>query len=145
MTRWILHFLRCRNAKAAIVTLHPVLYHQSTTEFLAPYVPEKVRELLIKNKLILRYIVSIHDDIYDCYRPLLKQNALFQADISRKKRDDKNNQRIVSMRSPIQDIVDMRILLDWRDRELAESRRLAACLVLVQPELEFSPAALSYS
>lgn len=103
--------------------IHPVLYHQQTREFANPYISCEWKKILAESNLKIEYIISVHDDIYDTYRPLLKRYQLFDPisvrdETSREKPD----------RNPIKDIIDLHLILNWRDRELSSAINKAAAL-----------------
>lgn len=104
----------------AVATFHPVLFHQGTSEFAEPYLAGQIRELTNSyghdHNIHVEWIVSIHDDVYDVYKRLMKPNALFAPGERRK------------ARNPIEDIADLRMLLEWRDRELSSARAMAESL-----------------
>lgn len=108
-----------QSSRFAIGTFHPVLYHQVTSEFAEPYLAGKIQsitnEYRSKDKAHVKWIVSIHDDIYDIYRKLMQPGKLFDP----RRRESRN---------PIDDIADLRMILDWRDRELAAARAMAVSL-----------------
>lgn len=103
----------------SVATFHPVIYHPLTREFVEPYLAGKIANLTNeykeKNGTSIKFIVSIHDDIYDVYRRLMRPGRLF--DPHRRKG-----------RQPLDDISDLRLLLDWRDRELSAARALASSI-----------------
>ncbi len=107
------------SSRFAIGTFHPVLYHQLTSEFAEPYlagnIPAITGKYKIDHNICVKWIVSIHDDIYDTYRKLMQPGKLFDP-------------RRRESRSPIDDMADLRVLLDWRDRELSAARALAVSL-----------------
>lgn len=102
-------------ANIAILTFHPVLYHQVTREFVTPYLAVSLADCLKKLRFGLSFVVSIHEDIYEVYRHLLASGKLFTPTLPRS-------------RDPIRDLHEERLLLDWRDRELAAAKSLAAGL-----------------
>ena len=108
-----------QSSRFSIGTFHPVLYHQVTSEFAEPYLAGKIQsitnEYRSKDKAHVKWIVSIHDDIYDIYRKLMQPGKLFDP----RRRESRN---------PIDDIADLRMILDWRDRELAAARAMAVSL-----------------
>jgi hypothetical protein len=99
----------------AIVAFHPVLYHQITEEFLSPYTPSQLNELLSDEHKAATAFVSVQDEVFDVYRRLLEPYGTFGPDESSARR-----------RELIKDISDQRLILDWRDRELTAARALAA-------------------
>lgn len=104
----------------AVATFHPVLYHQTTSEFAEPYLagglPRLVNSYRNEHATDVRWIVSIHDDVYDVYRKLMRPGRLFDPRLRGKKRN------------PQKDIVDLRMLLEWRDRELSAARAFASSI-----------------
>ncbi len=112
----------------AIITFHPVLYHQRTREFVLPYTGEKLNESLRgkKKKYSISRIVSIHDDIYDTYRRLRSEGRLFDPMITREPISDSAPPE--RARKPLQDIQDLLFILNWRDREFTVARSLSVPL-----------------
>ena len=108
-----------QHARFSIGIFHPVLYHQVTSEFAEPYLAGQIQSITNRyrsdDRVHVKWIVSIHDDIYDIYRKLMQPGKLFDP-------------RRRESRSPIDDMADLRVLLDWRDRELSAARALAVSL-----------------
>jgi hypothetical protein len=96
-----------------LLTFHPVLFHQGTSEFAVPYKSTRMFGALQERNLEVHRIVSIHDDIYDVYSRLVAPQRLFPPHTDAQERDI------------LRDIGNQLLLLDWRDRELAISRALA--------------------
>lgn len=103
---------------ATFLSFHPVFYHWVSSEFAQPYDSKELHEILSSAGATVERIISIHDDIYDCYRNLLGPNGLFSPKLKRPEKE----------RAPQQDIIDLRHMLDWRDRELSTARSLASGL-----------------
>jgi len=109
-----------------ILSLHPVLYHQITKEYVQPYSPSAIKESLSKYSIGLNCIVSLHDDIFDVYRNLMKDSSkLFHPDNNRDPEFDEQAGRTLYKREPEKDLVELRQILDWRDRELSTTRYIA--------------------
>lgn len=105
----------------AIVTLHPVLFTHRTREFVEPYNASLLSQLATELEIEIKRIISIHDDIYDIYRRLMDASDLFHPRITR----DHDLQKRY-FREPERDLAELMLVLSWRDRELANSRSLAA-------------------
>jgi hypothetical protein len=110
-----------------LLAIHPVLYHQLTSEFVMPYQTGRLRPTLQKHDFELRFLVSVHDDVYDTHRQLLSPSKLFTPSITRKYRLDEQKNPYQA-REPRRDVQEQLLLLDWRDRELSEAKSIAAGL-----------------
>lgn len=109
--------------EAVFISIHPIYYHQQTLEFNSALITSQVLALLKKHKLRIEYLVSIHDDIYDIYRSLIKDGKLLnpllvEDDLIKGKRP----------RNPNKDIIDLLFILKWRDHELTASMNKAKSL-----------------
>ncbi|MFG0252410.1 MAG: hypothetical protein ACF8NJ_05995 [Phycisphaerales bacterium JB038] len=113
-----------------ILTFHPVLLHQITSEFFSPYRIAEMRNAINSARvedddgsanIRLSALCSIHDDIYDCYRQHLAPSKLFAPELKRRKGNKVH-------RLPLQDIHELCLIADWRDRELMCARSIAAGL-----------------
>ena len=103
------------------LTLHPVYFHQVSREFIAPYCASSMGETLAKLKLIPKFVLSIHDDIFDVHANLMRNGEMFcpaiTYDSDRKKR-----------RNAEHDLYEQLLLLSWRDRELTAARSMGSTL-----------------
>lgn len=135
-----------------LTSVHPVLYHQLTREFLSPYQPSEVGRLLAKHGIQAAFVVSIHDDVYDIYKRLLRPGRLFAPTITRdpiprepppegpgpreSTRDpiaggspkEGPGERASYPREPLRDVQEQLLLLNWRGRELSQAKSLATGL-----------------
>lgn len=114
------------HATSAVLTLHPVLYHQRTSEFITPYSVDRFAQISQQHAIVR--IVSIHDDVYDVYRRLMRRGRLFDPRLTRVPSGGGTASPPVRRREPLRDLQEQRLLLDWRDRELAASSTLSAQL-----------------
>jgi hypothetical protein len=104
------------------LTLHPVLYHQQTTEFVQPYDPAEILAIFQSHGINARWVISLHDDVLDIHRRLLPENRLFAAHSVRKHRG------CPTERKSFLDIEQQQLLLEWRAAELAEARKIATLI-----------------
>ncbi len=107
---------------------HPVLYHQLTREFVSPYLSSDLAKSINSYHFRASFVLSVHDDIYDIYRRLLEPNKLFTPANTREPQTDPDSGSRFRPREPLRDLHEQRLLLDWRDRELAAAKALAASL-----------------
>jgi hypothetical protein len=113
-------------ARWAIVTVHPVLFHQRTSEFITPYYGSGFVGLTQFHDIVR--VVSVHDDVYDVYRRLMRRGRLFDPELTRIPTASAAGDEPMRRREPLQDLQEVRLLLDWRDRELAASSSLSVQL-----------------
>jgi len=111
------------SVNAVLISLHPIYFHQQTLEYTSPLITSKMSQVIQKYNLMVDYIISIHDDIYDYYRKLIQKGQLLhpkskQSDLKEGKRE----------RDPNKDINDLLFILSWRDRELTSSINKAKAL-----------------
>ena len=106
----------------AFITLHTVFYHGNTQSFISPYTPSKIRKEVGDRNINISSVISIHDDIYDIHSRLLGRRQLF--DVTYERSEIKGGD--FYPRAPLKDILQQRLLLDWRDRELKASQSLAS-------------------
>jgi hypothetical protein len=112
----------------SLLSMHPVMYHQNTQEYIQLFDHGIMRSILEKHSARVSSIFSVHDDIYDIYRTLLSPNHLFHPDTTRPPKWNPASRTWVSRREPETDLTEMRQILDWRDRELSASRNLSRAL-----------------
>jgi hypothetical protein len=115
------------------VTLHPVLYHGETRSFISPYQSEPFKDITQDDHISIGRYISVHDDVFDIHENLIGQGKLFDVKYYRDFKEIENEESNGSKetytfypRKPIKDISEQRLVLDWRDRELARSRTLAS-------------------
>ena len=117
-----------KNNDIPILSFHPVLFHQITSEFtILPWLTI-FQEALSDSKIniSIKSVVSIHDDIYDIYRRLLSSpTKLYFPNNTRKPKFDEESCCEIPKREPEQDLVEIRQILDWRDRELSVAHSIA--------------------
>ena len=113
----------------AILSLHPVLLHQKTGEFLGVYSARAVEGACDRHRTSIERIVSLHDDVYDMHLRLLSPGKLFYPPMVRQKKlkGDKKESRYYE-RLPQLDFDQQHLLLEWRAYELAEAKRLSSAL-----------------
>jgi hypothetical protein len=104
-----------KNLDIIFIHFHPVIFHQITSEYALTYSSLALKRIFEGSLLRMNWIVSLHDDIYDTYRPLLQDKQLFH-------KGDPADRELKS------DIADLMQVLSWRDRELSTSKSLAMSL-----------------
>ena len=120
----------CDHAQpCAVLCFHPVLYQSETRLFSAPYSADFVGSH-VRARTADAIFVSLHDDIYDVCRRLQGVTTAGDLHILHPKRSYKVTANGSLERDPLRDIQNLLFLLDWRDRELMNSRALAAGIPL---------------
>jgi hypothetical protein len=110
------------------LTFHPVFYHQQNAEYVAPYDPMRLAAILKDLSVELRWIVSLHDDLYSIHRRLLGKERLFDPGTTRTERRLADGTKEPRQREALTDLLEQRVILDWRDRELGSARALSLSL-----------------
>lgn len=108
-------------SRFVIVTLHTAYCHQNTLEFITPHDPSSIYSTINEKGFIAHYVISLHDDIYDIHRELMKPQEMYSPIIT--VTDDRKGQRAAE-----HDYFEQLQILSWRDRELSASRFLASGL-----------------
>lgn len=105
----------CGPQKKIFITFHASYFHQRKTEFLSPVDFDELLELKDRIKMIVVFI----DDCYDIYRRLLDKKQMF-AYIW--------NKNLSPEDVMIQSIYNIFTILEWREIEIAFSRKIAQLL-----------------
>ena len=105
----------CEPQKKIFIAFHASYFHQRKTEFLSPVDFGELLELKDRIKMIVVFI----DDCYDIYRRLLDKKQMF-AYIW--------NKDISPEDAIIQSIYNIFTILEWREIEIAFSRKIAQLL-----------------
>lgn len=107
-------------ASHALITFHSVYYHQVVLEFIHPYTQNSLVDFFKEHGISPKYVISIHDDLFDIHRRLMEHGEMFCPEITERARKYK--------RATEQDLFQQMLILSWRDRELSASRLLAHSL-----------------
>ncbi len=95
--------------KYVFITFHASYYHQRKTEFLSPVDLAELMGLKDRIKMVVVFI----DDCYDIYKRLMKEGEMFGHILQRP-----------SQRALLESIANLLSILEWREIEIAFSRKI---------------------